>query len=195
MVTDLTLSDLILYSIYRIEKQGNECTFERLVFETFTLFPRKFSFYTYNLPDSLKLDRQLRTLRKEKLVKGNNTFGFTLTNIGLKQASQIAKIIPDLKKIGSDKVSRNNSGRKEQKLIERLMISDLYRNLYKNKDKLRVQNVDEVKILFLGTPETSLKETLANISYFEKIAARAHKNEVIQFIVFCRNFLSSIKRK
>jgi len=102
------ITDLILFGINFIT-EGDEdksssspfaaarenkekCTFERLIKECFTLFPKAFGFPQYpQWPDSLKLDRQLRTLRKRKLITGDPKTSFSLTKIGQKIAVELAK--------------------------------------------------------------------------------------------------------
>ncbi len=87
-----SINDLILFSIYSIISNGKKCPFERLIKECFTLFPRVFSFSQYpQWPDSRKLDRPLRTLRKRKLITGDPKTHFSLTKIGKKIAIEIAK--------------------------------------------------------------------------------------------------------
>jgi len=89
----VSLNDLILFSIYLATGNGGKCTFEKLVNKCFTLFPRSFSFSgIQKWPDSRKLDRPLRSLRKRKLIIGNPKTFFSLTKIGKKRAEETAKI-------------------------------------------------------------------------------------------------------
>ena len=86
------ITNLILFSINSIIENKEKCTFERLIKECFTLFPEIFSFLKYpQWPDSLKLDRQLRTLRKRKLITGDPKTSFSLTKLGKKIALETAK--------------------------------------------------------------------------------------------------------
>ena len=87
------ITDLILFGINSIVEEDKEkCTFERLTKECFALFPQVFSFSKYpQWPDSRKLDRQLRTLRKRKLIFGDPKTSFTLTKLGKKTALETAK--------------------------------------------------------------------------------------------------------
>jgi len=86
------ITDLILFGINSITEGKEKCTFGRLIKECFTLFPETFSFPKYpQWPDSLKLDRQLRTLRKRKLITGNPRTYFSLTKPGKKIAIESAK--------------------------------------------------------------------------------------------------------
>jgi hypothetical protein len=86
------ITDLILFGINSIIENREKCTFERLIKECFTLFPQAFSFLKYSRwPDSRKLDRPLRLLRKRKLITGDPKAYFSLTKLGKKTAEEIAK--------------------------------------------------------------------------------------------------------
>jgi len=102
------ITDLILFGINSViegdedksssspfataRENKEKCTFERLIKECFTLFPESFSFSKYpQWPDSLKLDRQLRTLRKRKLITGDPKTSFSLTKLGKKIGLETAK--------------------------------------------------------------------------------------------------------
>ena len=87
------MNNLILLSIYLIILNKEKCCFERLVKECFTLFPEKFGFQKYpKWPDSRKLDRSLRTLRRQKLIVGDPKTIFSLTKKGKKIAEETFKI-------------------------------------------------------------------------------------------------------
>ncbi len=85
-----SIVDLILFSIHSINLKKEKCTFGRLQKECFELFPKMFAFSEYpDWPDSRKLDRPLRTLRSQKLIKGTPKTVFTLTKKGKKRALEI----------------------------------------------------------------------------------------------------------
>jgi len=89
---NLGINELILLGIHLIANNGKKCTFERLVRESFNLFPEAFCFSKNpEWPDSRKLDRPLRTLRKRKLITGNPKTYFSLTKLGKKIAVEILK--------------------------------------------------------------------------------------------------------
>ena len=86
------INDLIIFGIYNVLENDRKCVFERLVKECFTLFPRAFCFDSYrDWPDSRRLDRPLRWLRKEKIVVGDPKTTFTLTKLGKEKAIIIEK--------------------------------------------------------------------------------------------------------
>lgn len=90
----ITVNDLILFSVYSVVSNNEQCSFDRLVKECFTLFPDSLKFQRYPIwPDSRKLDRPLRSLRREKLIIGDPQSYFMLTKEGSKRAMEINKIL------------------------------------------------------------------------------------------------------
>lgn len=88
----IKITNLILFSINSVIEKIEKCTFERLIKECFTLFPRAFRFSHYSQwPDSRKLDRPLRLLRNRKLISGNPKTSFFLTKAGKKMAEETAR--------------------------------------------------------------------------------------------------------
>jgi len=94
LYSKLSINNLILFSLYSLRESKQKVTFERLLKECFSLFPKAFSFSEYKKwPDSRKLDRPLRTLRKKKLISGNPKSYFSLTKSGKKLAEELGKIL------------------------------------------------------------------------------------------------------
>jgi len=86
------INDLILFCILNIQEKREKATFERLVKECFTSFPKIFGLAKYpKWPDTRKLDRPLRILRERKLVEGDPKTFFILTHQGSKQAQDFTK--------------------------------------------------------------------------------------------------------
>ena len=91
---NFSVNDLILFCIHSIILNSEQCSFERLVKECFTLFPDTLRFPRYPIwPDSRKLDRPLRALRNEKLIIGDPKTIFMLTKEGVKKAAEIEKAL------------------------------------------------------------------------------------------------------
>jgi len=87
-----SINDLILFCINSLNSKKDKCTFEKLIKECYTFFPQVFGLQSLKKwPDSRKLDRPLRTLRKRKLIKGNPRVLFSLTSLGKKKAEEISK--------------------------------------------------------------------------------------------------------
>ena len=89
-----SVNDLILFCIHSVVSGNEQCSFERLVKECFTLFPDTLKFPRYPIwPDSRKLDRPLRALRNGKLIVGDPKTYFILTETGEEKATLVAKIL------------------------------------------------------------------------------------------------------
>jgi hypothetical protein len=85
-----SINNLILLAIYVIE---GPATFEKIVAQCFNDFPEHFSLENFpQWPDSHQLDRPLRRLVSEKMVKktGKN---FTLTKEGKKIAQRVNTVL------------------------------------------------------------------------------------------------------
>lgn len=93
-----SINNLILFGIYSVIEKKEKCTFDKLVKECFTLFPKTFGFSKYpKWPDARKLDRPLRTLRNKKLITGNPSTAFSLTKLGKKKALEVTKSLQQKK--------------------------------------------------------------------------------------------------
>ena len=89
---DKSINTLILFAIFVLIEEKEKCTFENLVETCFALFQKRFSLADHpKWPDSRRLDRPLRTLRKRKLITGGPGTSFSLTKLGKKKALEIAK--------------------------------------------------------------------------------------------------------
>ena len=61
------IDQLVVYAVKRILDANEECTFERLVYECFTLFPEKFEFKRYpEWPDSARITKAWLRCRTDK---------------------------------------------------------------------------------------------------------------------------------
>lgn len=91
---NFSVNDLILFCIHSVVVNSEQCSFERLIKECFTLFPDTLKFPRYPIwPDARKLDRPLRALRKEKLIIGDPKTYFLLTKTGELRAMEVAKAL------------------------------------------------------------------------------------------------------
>jgi len=94
----LGVNNLILFSIYSLISKKKKCTFEELMKECFTLFPKVFSFSRFSQwPDARKLDRPLRFLRKRKLIEGDPKTSFSLTKLGENSVKDVVRFLTQKK--------------------------------------------------------------------------------------------------
>ena len=89
----IPINDLILLGIHLLEKEGKQCDFESLIKKCFKLSPETISFKRNKWPDSRKIDRPLRNLRKNSLIKTSSELLFSLTKKGAKKSLEIIKTL------------------------------------------------------------------------------------------------------
>lgn len=183
---------LIVFSIYAIISNNEECTFERLVKECFTLFSKKFGFYRYpQWPDSLRLDRQLRTLRTKGWITGGAESVFSLTKFGEKIARDTEKILHGRKK--SKVVTKKLVKGREAKLIGDLKKSELFLKFINKKDEFKVSE-NALRRFLHCTLETPLRVIKQNLQYCKNLADECGEKELYQFIETCEKQLNLQKR-
>jgi hypothetical protein len=89
---NVSIINLILSTVFLINEKKEKCTFEKLAKECFDLFPESFSLGEYPLLDSRKLDRPIRSLKSDKIIKVDNNGDLSLTKKGISRAKEIDKI-------------------------------------------------------------------------------------------------------
>lgn len=94
----VNIKDLIFVSIYSVLNKSKKCNFNKLIKECFSSFPEAFSFSDIpEWPDSRKLDRPLRGLKENKMIKGEVQDSFKLTKKGEKRAKEVSEYLRQMR--------------------------------------------------------------------------------------------------
>jgi len=185
---EIPAAHLIVFGIYSILQRGENCTFEKLIEECFSLFPKVFSFSRHSeWPDSLKFDRTLRTLREKGLVVGNpNTF-YSFTKFGEKIAKKTAQ---DLK-TGLSKKTITEKPKRDAEInwIYNLKRSDIFQRFLKGESSFIINNM-ELRNLLHCTLETPLRIVKQNLSYSINLAEEFKEEGLLKFLKLCQKKLS-----
>jgi len=182
--TTTGISDLILFAIYLISKKKENCTFERLVAECFTQFPKVFAFKRYpEWPDALKLDRQLRTLREKGLIVGNVRGYFSLTEFGKLKAAEVEGSLKKQPR-KNKKTPPVRSG--DDRLIIYIKNSPVFERFVKKPDHLLITEA-EFRNLMRCTLETPLRVVKQNFEYYKKLAQTYKEEKLLDFLLTCGN--------
>jgi len=190
--TQMKTQDLITFGIYYVIKQGETCTFERLVAECFLNFPKVFGFMRYPYwPDSLKFDRALRTLREKGLVVGGaggkySPGEISLTKFGEKIAKETEAILNNQKIILTPKKLKPSGRSIDDKLIQYLKDSPQVKKFLSNRDDFSISEPEFRNILrcTLETPERVLKQ---NLEYFKNLTKSYNEKQLLEFLLYCEN--------
>jgi len=181
--SQLGLERLTIFAIRAILNSGEECTFERLVKECFTLFPRSFSLYRYpQWPDSNKLDRPTRKLREKGWVVGSPKTGFSLTKFGERVAIEVEHELSETKVVKLV-VARQPKGR-ERILMNYVKGSDTYKRFIKDKDAFTLTDA-EFRNLLRCTLETPSRIVKQNFILCRKLAEESNETGIAEFLNAC----------
>ena len=184
---NLQTNNLILYGIYSVISKGEECTFERLVKECFTLFPKVFGFERYNQwPDSLRFDRPLRTLRQKGLVVGSPKTVFSFTKFG----EQLAKSAEKSLKSGQVTKSHSQGSPRgaDASLVAFLKESEVFKQFLRNKREFSISEM-QLRNLLRCTLETPSRVVKQNLQYSKHLAEEYSEGELLEFLTLCEQGL------
>lgn len=190
----IAVQDLMLFGIYSVIKNKETCTFERLVAECFLLFPKVFGLKRYpQWPDTLKLDRQTRTLREKGLTMGgiggkDSPGEITLTELGKNIVKQVEDSLNNNKTIPFSKRPKSSSTVRsiDDKLIEYIK-SNLHFKKYLNDPKSFTISEPDFRNILRCTLETPWRVVKQNLEYFKQLAKSYNEQQIIDFLSFCEN--------
>lgn len=182
MYSQMDINSLLLICIDNIITNSDDCTFERLVYECFTSYPKVFSLFRYpQWPDSNKLDRPLRKLRERGLIVGSPKMGFLLTEDGKHQVARVRKVPERQIKI---KPTRRILKGKERNFVAYLKSTELYQKFKNDKYNFDLTEQDFIDILrgTLETPKRVLRQTLGQ---YKKLAEGISDIDLQEFLLAC----------
>jgi len=186
---NIPINHLMLFGIYSILQRKEKCTFEKLVEECFSLFPKLFSLSRYpEWPDSLKFDRSLRTLREKGLIVGNPNTLFFLTKFG----KEIAKNTAGNLKAGISQKTIVEKPKRDAEInwIHNLKKSEALQRFLKEKKSFSITHM-ELRDLLRCTLETPLRIVKQNLSYSINLAKEFKEKALLEFLELCQKKLKN----
>jgi hypothetical protein len=181
-------SHLIVFGVYSVISQKEECTFERLVKECFTLFPEVFGMSRYpQWPDTLRFDRDLRTLRERGLITGNPKTSFSLTKFGERLAKETELFL----KKGAVEKKESKIGKRGADInwITYLKKSEAFQRFLKEEKNFLITEM-EFRNLMRCTLETPLRILKQNLQYSKNLAKEFKEPKLIEFLDVCSKKLN-----
>ena len=180
-------SRLILFGLYSVATKKEECTSERLVKECFNLFPKVFGMSRYpQWPDTLKFDRDLRTLRQQGLITGNPKISFSLTKFGEKLAKETEEF---LKKGIKKRTIYTTKRGADINWINYLKKSQSFQRFLKNKKKFSITEM-EFRNLLRCTLESPIRIIKQNLLYSKNLAKEFKEKDLTKFLEVCSQKLN-----
>ena len=179
----IALSDLVVYSVHYLHKQGCEIAREDVVSACFTLFPKKFSLRKYpHWPDSAVVGRRWSDCRRKGYIVGSAARGFKLTLKGFKHAEKIGKAlgISPRPAHAIPAEMRTRAGR----FVRSMETSDAFIHYKKSGSAAKVNEFD-VRSMLLCTMESSPATMQRNMEQFKEYAGEYGRHDLLAFLNAC----------
>ena len=181
--TGVSLTKLTGFAISKIAKNGEECAYERVVKECFSLFPKRFSFQRYpDWPDGTRVKIEILRCRDKGWLTGNEKNGFQITSLGKRVAEEVLK---ELKQGPTKKLRPTQTRDRGDTIVSYLKKSDPFRRYQENKENFIITE-EEFRKLIVSTFETPPKVLEQNLNYCFDLCSEYGEKELCDFLEKCR---------
>jgi hypothetical protein len=181
--SSISLTKLAILAINEIVSNGEECAYERVVKECFTLFPKRFSFQRYpEWPDGTRVKIEILRCRDNGWVTGNEKNGFQITLLGKRVAQEVLKELQE-----GTTVKKPETGQTRDRgdtIIRYLKESEPFKRFRQNKENFNISEV-EFRRLLVATFETPPRVLKQSFNYCLDICKQYGENELIEFLIEC----------
>lgn len=197
LYSNISLDELVTYSIYILLEENKEATFENIVAKCYELFPEKFSLIGYpQWPDSARVNKSwLRCRTDFKYIKGSVKNGFHLTSKGLEIVEKIQK---RLKRPIAEKIvvsqKKAQARTKEEQFINELEKSEVFQRYLREKEETEISHFEFCDMLYC-TLESSVSALNENLSKLKEYAQKYNRTELITFLLFVETEFSHVLNK
>ena len=187
--TEVSLTKLTIFAIAKIVESGEECAYERVVKECFTLFPKRFSFQRYpDWPDGTRVKIEILRCRDKGWVTGNEKKGFQLTSMGRRVAEEVLR---EVQQGPAKKLHSTQTRDRGDTVISYLRKSEPYRRYQEDKENFTVTE-EEFRRLLVATFETPPKVLEQNLNYCFELCKGYGEKEFCEFLKKCREQKASL---
>ncbi|MEM4290468.1 MAG: hypothetical protein QXQ48_09440 [Nitrososphaerota archaeon] len=187
------LDQLLVFSVKRILDSGEQCSFERLVYECFSLFPDKFGMQRYpEWPDSARVNKSWLRCRTDKgWIEGSAQRGFTLTAKGEQVAATVAMSLGhSIQKVAQKSMPRGT----EDAVLKWIRRHPTFDRWTEDPHGFRISPI-ELRDLLNATMETPVTRLRENLHNYKNIAKTMGDRDVEQFLGVCENQHQQLLRR
>jgi len=186
---------LLVFSVESILDNDEECTLERLIFECFTRFPKKFGLSRYpQWPDSTRVYRSWRRCRLDnRWLTGSPQEGFKLTAKGKEVALAVAKKLNDPSLIDKQRRAPSRTRGKEEAVTRYLRKSNAFGRWLQNPASFGISE-SQIRSLLNATLETPQDVLRENLAYYQENARLVGDSRILAFLEACQKQHNSIMR-
>ena len=177
---------LLIFCVKRVLDNGEECTLERLIYECFTLFPKRFALARYpQWPDSTRIYRSWRRCRLDNgWLSGSAQQGFRPTRKGEQVAHMVAAKLNEPVAISKQTKEPSKTRGKEEAVVRYLRKSDAFRRWDKDRAHFVIAG-SELRSVLNTTLESPLQLLRENLDYYREMAELVNDSAVLAFLEMC----------
>ena len=180
----LNIEDLLILGIDSVIKKKKKCSFGDLIKEVFSKYPKLFSIADYpKWPDSLKLDRPLRSLRSEGFITGSPTTFYSLTALGREKIRALKDKI-----FLSAGEKRKPTRSPSLSILTELEKGEEFEAYLSDRQSFKPNNM-KIRALLRFTLETPRKIVIAHLNFLRRIAHKVKKSDLEFFLTTYINYI------
>jgi len=181
--TSVSLTKLSIFAIAKIAENGEECAYERVVKECFSLLPKRFSFRRYpEWPDGHRIEMEIMRCRDNGWLTGKEKIGFQITSLGRRVAEEVLK---ELQQGPVRELRPTHTRDRGDTVLSYLKKSEPYRRYQENKENFIITE-EEFRRLIISTFETPYKVLEQNFNYCFDLCREYREKELRNFLEKCR---------
>ncbi|MBI2165468.1 MAG: hypothetical protein HYU29_03570 [Chloroflexi bacterium] len=176
--------ELTNYAIYSIANKGAEATFENLVAEAFTLFPKRFSLRGYpQWPDSAVINKSWLRCRTDKhYIEGSVKEGFKLTPKGLRVAEEVERrFLGQTSPSNAHKEIQAEIRTKAGRLLRAVEKSKAFAH-FKETGNIGDLKDHELTDMLLCMPDSDIKVIKHNLEQFMQAAGLYNRDDILKIL-------------
>ena len=186
-----SIDELLTFAVGQVAAAGEECTFERLVYECFSLFPEQFAMQRYaEWPDSVRVEKTWRRCRTDRgWITGSVQEGFRLTERGKQIEARVARALGKggsaLPKAGDTAKARE----RHEAMLKYVRRQPSFEKYRESPEGFILSGPDDLRVLLNGTLETPRRVLRQNLRAYQNAAELYGDAEVGAFLKECDGML------
>ena len=178
----ISLTKLTIFAIKEISENGEECAYERVLKECFTLFPKRFCLQRYpEWPDGSRIKIEIHRCRDNGWITGNEKNGFHITLLGKRVAQEV------FIELQEEKVKKQRIGQTRDRgdtVIKYLKEREPFKRFMQNRKDFNISE-GEFRRLLVATFETPPRVLKQNLNYCLDICKQYGEDESTKFLKEC----------
>jgi hypothetical protein len=188
-----SLDELLIYAVQGVLEAGEECTFERLVYECFTRFPESFGFRRYpQWPDSARVNKGWLRCRTDRgWLIGSVQEGFRLTSTGEQVAKAVSRQLEHGVALKPSPVGGTRTRERYESLIRNIRRDSVFLRFSAGRHDFEVTEM-EFRRLLGATMETPRRILRQSLDAFKTAARTYGDDELLNFLETCGEIMAPL---